>query len=120
MNTTMEIPRDEWVPFLDQLSRLHEEEMITVEVLRLDFGAQLQVVGLPLEGISADPTRLASTITIAAGAAPDQHIEHHISQPLHVRIMRGTTGDDEVLEIEAADESTTLLFFDGPKGWTSP
>jgi hypothetical protein len=116
--TTLEIPRAEWMTFFDTLSRLHADEPIRIEVMRIDFGAQLEASDMPLDGFGADVRPGAATITIAAGSEPNRHIAHLISDPLHVRLLRGPGGDDEVLEIEAADESVTLVYFERPKGWS--
>jgi hypothetical protein len=116
--TTIDIPREQWVSFFDTMSRLHAQEPVRVELLRLDFGAQLQVKGLPFDGIAADLKDGECTITIGAGSAPDEHIAHLISDPLHVRVLRGPSDDDEVVEIQAADESITLLHFDAPRCWS--
>jgi hypothetical protein len=117
MNTT-EIPRHQWREFFDRVSRLHADEPVHIEVLRLDFGAQLQVSGLPFDGISADLKDGENSITIAAGSAVDDHVAHLVSNPLQVRVLRGQADDDEAIEIRAADETTTLLYFDAPKGWS--
>ncbi len=111
---TLEIPPQEWSAFFATLSRAHAEEAIRVEVLRLDVGAQTEVLSLPLDGMAADRRGSACVITIAAGSNLDDHIDHLISDPLHVRLMRGPLGDDEALEIEAGDELTTLIYFEGP------
>lgn len=112
--TTLEIPRQEWSAFFAALSQTHGEEAIRVEVLRLDVGAETEVLSLPLDGMAADLRGDACVIKIAAGSSPDDHIDHLIPDPLHVRLMRGPLGDDEALEIEARDESTTLVYFDPP------
>ena len=114
---TREIPRDEWTSFFDRLSRMHLDEEIRVEVLRGDIGAQLEVTALPLDGITADLKAGESSIAIAAGRTLDDHVTHIISDPVHVRVLEGPAGDAEVLEIEGADASTTLLFFEGSTGW---
>jgi len=114
---TLEIPRPQWTNFFDTLSRTHADEPIRVEVLRLDIGAQLEVVALPLDGIAADLRGSHCVITIAAGRTPDDHVAHLITDPQHVRLLRSPTGDDEALEIEAGDESTTLVYFEGARAW---
>ncbi len=114
---TLEIPRLEWTSFFDSLSRMHADEPIRVEVLRQDIGAQVEVMALPLDGIAADLRGSECVITIAAGTSPTEHIAHLIADPQHVRILRGPLGDDEALEIEAGDESTTLVYFDSPGAW---
>lgn len=112
MITTTEIPRRDWVSFLDSLSRKHLEEPIRVEVLRLDIGAQLEVRDMPLDGIVADLKGPTAAITVAAGADPDGHIAHVISEPVSLRLAHGVDSDEETLEIVSADHTITLVFFD--------
>jgi hypothetical protein len=116
--TTLDIPRQHWTAFLDRLSRLHADEPIRVEVLRLDIGAQIEVIALPLDGIAADLDCMPCAIHIAAGSSPADHVDHRIADPTCMRLLRSPTGDDEALEIESADDSTTLVYFEGPTGWS--
>jgi hypothetical protein len=114
----MDIPRTDWPRFLDSLNRLHEGEPINVEVLRLDIGAQLEIARQPLRGISAEVKGGRCTILIAAGQRPLDHVAHLISDPVLLRVVRGSTGDDEALEIETADSTKTIVSFQGPRGWS--
>jgi Family of unknown function (DUF5335) len=115
---THEIPRHQWQVFFDRVSRLHAGEPVHIEVHRLDFGAQLQVSGRPFDGISADLKDGENSITIAVGSAVDDHVAHLITNPLQVRVLRGPGDDDVALEIRAADETATLLYFDAPRCWS--
>jgi hypothetical protein len=118
MITTTEIARYDWVSFFDSLTYLHVEEPVSIEVLRQDIGAQLQVDDLPLDGITAELKGSHATITIAAGSDPDRHIAHVISDPVSVRLAQGSAGEDEALEIVDADRTVTLVFFDAPSRWS--
>lgn len=118
MITTTEIARYDWASFFDSLTYLHIDEPVSIEVLRPDIGAQLQVGDLPLDGITAELKGSRATITIAAGTDPERHLSHVITDPVSVRLARGTGGDDEALEIVDADRTVTLVFFDGPGGWS--
>jgi hypothetical protein len=109
---TIDIPRAQWTSFLDTLSRYHVDEPVSVDVLRADLGAQKQITHLPLGGISADLKGSQASIAISAGPGPGESISHVIADPLRVRLLRTFDGDDDVLEIEAADESSTLVYFE--------
>lgn len=119
MITTTEIARYDWPSFFDSLTYLHVDEPVSIEILRPDIGAQLQADDLPLDGITAELRGPGATITIAAGTDPARHLSHVISDPVSVRLARGSTGDDEALEIVDADRTVTLVFFDAPRGWSS-
>lgn len=118
MLSTTEIARHDWVSFFDSLTCLHVDEPVSIEVLRQDIGAQLQVDDLPLDGITAELKGPHATLTIAAGWEPDRHIAHVITDPVSIRLARGSAGQDEALEIVDADRTVTLVFFDGPNGWS--
>ena len=109
---TIDIPREEWTAFLDTLSRYHVDEPVSVDVLRADIGAQKEIVHLPLGGIVADLKGRSASIAISAGPGPGESISHVVADPVRVRLLRSVTGDDHTLEIEAADRSTTLLYFE--------
>lgn len=120
MITTTEIARDHWASFFDSLTYLHVDEPVSIEVLRTDIGAQLQVDDLPLDGITAELRGPRATIIISAGNDPARHLAHVIADPVSVRLARGSSGEDEALEIVDGDRTVTLVFFDAPKGWSKP
>jgi hypothetical protein len=108
---TREIPRTEWKGFLDRLSHEHEGWRVSVEVLLGDEGAQRLVDDLPLLGISTEERgSRAGSIDIDAGTSADDHIEHTIDDPSHVRWLPGQ-GLAGTLEIEADGGPTTLVEF---------
>lgn len=109
---TREIPRLEWAAYLDSFSRQHLDDPVTVEILSLELGAQLHVINRPLEGIATEVRGDASTITISAGSKNDDHVTHVIADAVVLRVASTFWGDDSVIEIEAADASTTLIYFD--------
>ena len=114
---TLEIPREQWPTFFDRTTRLHSDEPIRLEILRLDLGAQVAIDGLPLVGITANLRGDDPWIEVAAGSAPDGHITHRIAYPLNVHVLRRLADDDDVLEIYSADHTTTLVHFDAPACW---
>jgi len=106
---TKEIQQNEWPKFFDNFSRKHEGEILSIEVLGTDIGAQLEEKGLALEGIMAEAT--GNTIVIMAGGRPDDHVTRSVNRPTGVSIERTDEGDDAALAIKAADGTTTLLRF---------
>jgi Family of unknown function (DUF5335) len=107
-----EIPRDEWVGFLDSFSRQHEGWLVTVEVLALGIGAQVEAQELPLQGITAElKGGDEDTISVILGREPAGHVTHSIPAPTHVRIEQTEDGADMTLQIESGDGVTTLVRF---------
>jgi len=109
---TEEIPRDQWMPFLDRFSRQHEGWLVTLEVLAPDIGAQQEASALPLEGITVASRRNEpETIAISVGKTPADHVTHTINSPTHVWLEQTPEGAHSALEIESKDETKTLLRF---------
>jgi len=109
---TEEIPRDQWMPFLNRFSRQHQGWLVTLEVLAPDIGAQQEASALPLEGITiASGGNEPVTIAISVGKTPSDHITHTINSPTHVWLEQTSEGAHSALEIESADETKTLLRF---------
>jgi hypothetical protein len=106
---TKEIQQNEWPKFFDNFSRKHEGEILSIEILGTDIGAQLEEKGLALEGITAEAA--GDTIVIMAGGRPDDHVTRSVNRPTGVSIERTDEGDDAALAIKAADGTITLLRF---------
>lgn len=107
-----EIPRGEWVKYLDGFSRRHEGWLVTVEVLGAEIGAQVGAQELPLEGVTAElKAGGEDVITIMLGGGAQEHVTHSILQPTHVRIEQAESGADMALQIESGSGVTTLVRF---------
>lgn len=108
---TIDIPVDNWNRFFDTLSRLHVDEYVRIEIMRDDFGAQVEVTSLPFNGISADLKDGECSITVSAAAVGNGHVSHQIDHPTEVRLLRDDYGSDRALEIIGQDDSKTLIYF---------
>ena len=107
-----EIPRDEWVEYLDGFSRRHEGWLVTVEVLGAEIGAQVEAQELLLRGVTAElKDGGADEINIILGGKGAERVTHTITRPTHVRIEQAENGADMTLQIEAADGVATLVRF---------
>jgi hypothetical protein len=107
-----EVPREEWVSYLDTFSRQHEGWLVTIEVLGTEIGAQLEAQELPLEGITADlKAGGEDVITIILGGGSRGRVTHNVPQPTHVRIEQTESGADMTLQIESGGGVTTLVRF---------
>ena len=101
---TQEIPHYEWERFFDEFSRVHRGWLVTIEMLGLEIGDQVQVRNLPLDGIAIEPNEIGEDqITIIAGAQGDARISHTIDAPDRVWLKQNDEGADEALEIESID-----------------
>lgn len=107
---TVEIPREEWMAFLNRFSRDHQGEPVTVELLGSDIGDQLAARDVPLLGISADPKSSEGTaIEVMVGDSPSTNLIRVIHTPAHVLLAQDEKGVDQALQIEASDGPTTLV-----------
>ncbi len=109
---TKQIPKSEWPSFLTRFSRQHEGWLVKLEILHPDLGAQVQEIGLILEGLTGEWDETdAKTIMIMAGSKPDDHLTHSISNPTEVILEQTDQGADVALSIKSADGTTALLSF---------
>lgn len=108
---TQEILRDEWARYFEEFSRRHQGWLVTVEILGLDIGDQVQVRNLPLEGIIVETNDSdGDEMTIIAGSRPDARISHTICAPVCVWVKQNEQGADEVLEIELPSGAVLVRF----------
>ena len=109
---TREIPRTEWRSFFDTFNRQHEGWLATLEVFSSDIGAQEQAHELPLEGITVSSRPgTEEEIAISLGTSAEQHVSHTIADPTRVWVERTNEGANAALEVEAKDQTKTLLKF---------
>ena len=105
---TKQIPKSEWPAFLNNFSSRHQGWLVNLEIIGSDIGAQVEGTNLVLEGLSDEK---GDTITIMAGARPDNHVTHSISRPTELSVEKTETGDDVALSIKGGDGTRTLLIF---------
>ena len=113
---TQEISRKAWPEFFHGFSSAHQGWLATIEVFGSEFGAQIEVRDLPFEGITADlrnPDK--DSISLMVGKTADDHMTHTVMAPTHVRIDQTHEGANEALQIESADNATTLVRFRSPE-----
>jgi hypothetical protein len=107
-----EIPREEWVEYFDGFSRRHEGWLVTVEVLGMEVGAQVEAQELPLRGVTAElKDGGADEINIILGGKGAERVTHTVTRPTHVRIEQAEDGADMTLQIESGGGVTTLMRF---------
>jgi len=110
-----DIPREDWVTFLDSFSRQHERWLVNVEVVTDGLGAHREIREKRLVGVSADLKRRGmDTISIIAGDKSDDHVNHIINRPTRLALEETEEGAHKGLRIESEDGQTTLLRFRSP------
>ncbi len=109
-----EIPRGEWLSFLDGFSRQHEGWLVTLEVAEGPGRNAVEAEDLKLEGITPEHSEEHDRISIALGKAPDDHLTRFVSDPIRVVFLEKETGEHAGLSIETADGRRTVVRFRGP------
>lgn len=107
---TEEIPREQWDQLFHQFSFRHEGWLATLEIFTPDAGAQVEAHNIPFTGISLAGER-GDAIVIDMHKTPSDHVSHVIQKPTRVLLQTTEAGAYAALEIEAEDDSRTLLRF---------
>ena len=108
---TQEIPDNQWIPFFNDLSKRHQGQHVTVELMGRDIGDQTEMKDQALLGITVDPPTGSCKIEVMAGDPTGVNIAHEIAHPIHVRLATSDDGKDQALEIESDAGPATLVRF---------
>ncbi len=106
----VEIPAEQWIPFLDSFSRQHQDWLVTITITQRDE-KQTEVRERPLLGISSDHLSASDEIYFSAVSEDGSHITHPIKNPMKLVFQRNLEGAHEGLEITSADGTHTSLHF---------
>jgi hypothetical protein len=108
---SLEITRDEWLPFFDAFSGMHRGWLVTLEVRGMRPDSEVRASGVPFEEIAAEGSRDGERISIVLRPTQSDEISHVVEAPAHVWLRREAWSSDASLEIESAQGITTLLRF---------
>jgi len=112
---TKEILVEQWPPFFDDFTQLHQGEHVNVETLgNGEWGVTSQVRDLPLVGIVAGDSKagIGEWIEIIAGDSARTHATHSVPNPTHVRLAEQENGNAVALQIESAEGLVTMVRFE--------
>ena len=104
------IPKSGWASFLNQVTKDHEGDDVTIEILGQDFGDQVQAERLPLAYISYDDAD--DVIVVGVGGRSGRYpvlLRHMVSHPAAVLADPLLPGLTRVLDIVDADGNQTLV-----------
>lgn len=112
--------RDDWGGELAAFSKRNSGRAADLEIDTRDFGAQAQVIGLPLAGIDYEDVSDAVHVMFGdPGGRP--HLVHSIVHPTALQIRRGHGDKDLALRIAHEDGYSLLMFMErgfAPGGMT--
>ena len=111
-----EIRKEDWRRFFDNLSKRRFEWDTEIEVLDSEMGDQGLSMGLPLNGITVETASDLTTIDISVGENTDRHQTHNIKNPVRIAYLAADDTHADVVNIEEADGTKTLLRFTRPIG----
>ena len=106
---TIEIPKERWTQFFDDLSKRRFGWETKIEVMNESVGDQILSDGLPLNGITFEEKSGRNKIEIAVGESADQHQMHNISNPVKVAYLDKGDFLGGVIQIEDEDNTKTLI-----------
>ena len=107
---TREISPDQWVEFLDGLSRDLRGQPVSVRFSDPELGYQIEMRQIPLVGVSADlKAGGGPRIEVMVGRTDYDHTTHSVFQPKAVRIEEDKQGNPSVLEFESTGGRKTLV-----------
>ena len=110
MQKTIEIPPKSWPEFFEDFTKRHESDMVSLEVMGAEIGAQVEGRALLFGGISiADD--LGKALALMFDSVDGEHLTHTVTSPTHVWVLSTPSTGDQALEIESADDGKTLVRF---------
>ena len=116
MERTMEIPRQGWFVYFQDLGKRALNHPVRVEVDDLDVGDQALARAPPLLGIELEKKGSGrGDIELLLGDERQEFL-HRIEEAEHVYIMMNEGGDLECLSIQDRAGGKTLVFFEGEVG----
>ena len=110
---TRDIPNDQWQPFLDTFTRLHQGEQMGIEVVGLSpKGLRKDLSNRPLLGIVALPDcGQGACIELIAGPQTEPQSQT-IQHPAHLSVTEREDGYPMALQITDDCGAVTLLRLD--------
>ena len=105
---TRDIPHDQWHTFLDDFSRRHAGECVSIEALEGQNGRHALASNVRLVGITDDPKNSeGEMIEVMAGDSPDSQTNHEVRSPprgpSRLRRRRARDGRRDRIRLDADD-----------------
>jgi hypothetical protein len=111
-----EINKEDWANFFESLSKRRYEWTTKVEVLNSEMGDQILTDGLPMNGVTMETHGDRISIDISVGENTAAHQTHTILNPTKVAFLAADSSHGDVIDIEEADGTKTLITFIEPMG----
>jgi len=117
---TRDVPIDQWQPFLDSFTRLHQGERMGIEVVGVPRGAARELAHQPLLGVVAVPDcGNGACIELVAGPQTEPKTRT-IQNPSHLSVTEREDGYPMALQITDDFGAVTLLRLEPPPHSNKP
>lgn len=108
--TTLEIQRDRWQAFFNEISKLYQGWAVTIEALAGEMGDQPVADGVPLQGISFETKgSAAGDLLIEVGDIGTPYEVHRINRPQNVRAADTQPGTETDIQVDSQDRTSTII-----------
>jgi hypothetical protein len=106
---TLEIPKEKWTEFFNDLSKRRFGWTTRIEILDEAVGDQILSEGLPFNGITFEAKSGSCEIELMIGETTEQHQTHKIPNPFKVEYLDEGDFLGGVIEIEEENKTRTLV-----------
>jgi hypothetical protein len=106
-----EIPSAAWQQTLEELTKEHETDVATIEVVGADLGDQFEAEQIPFAYVEYDPHDDAASVGVGGldGRYPVM-LRHVVEHPQGIWVHTSTdSGPSVTIEIRDDDETVTLI-----------
>ncbi len=104
----VEIDKKDWMPFLDDFSRMHDGCPVRI-IVKDETGTRVEVEQGKFQGISIDRVTRKARVYVEVGGQPDNDLTHTVQTPARIRVKRDESRAEEVLEVVDTDGSVRLV-----------
>jgi hypothetical protein len=107
-----QIPPSSWHEALESLTKEHDGDLVTIEVLALDLGDEYEAERVPFAYIEYD--RHDDALNVAVGGRDGHYpvvLRHTVEHPQRVVISPPVPGQETTVDVTAADGVQTLISF---------
>src|ERR1700722_5069709 len=105
-----EIPRSSWHGSLESLTKQHEGDAVTIEVLDIDLGDEYEAEQVPFAYIEYDGHDDA--VSVAVGGRDGRYpvvLRHSIEHPQRIVVSTPGTGEASTVDVTGNDAVQTLI-----------
>ena len=111
----IQVKKEEWKEFFDNLSRDLDGWESRVEIYSTEVGAQVIAEGLPFHGLTVEQKADGNfVIELSIGEGTESHQTHTIAEPTKVAFESAAVGPGGILDIEDASGTKLLIKFIQP------